>query len=346
MSLLGLALLISCGSEFNDVDPILRGDAGPPKINSVSEAREDQAVTQGTLEGTYIIRGENLETIKSITFNGFPGFFQPALSTNTVAFVSISRETPFLGQNNIMRLETEGGIINYPFSILTIETFEELTYEGQKAVKLIGGDFTNTTDVSFNTGNEEDGNLVERPADILDITAGEVIVAVPAGVEQAFIFLTTSGGATAQSESYGFNYSIYIDGLNADWSTGEWGGTHDLLSTEQATGTTSIKSIREPWSGLTFYPPAGFAFDDYDSITVSIYGTGAPGDSVNLALNDFDATVNLVLVPGEWTKFVIPLSEFYPSGGAPDNITRMDFQESSNTGLPQYIFYVDDFGFL
>ena len=128
----------------------------------------------------------------------------------------------------------------------------------------------------------------------------------------------------------------------------QWGGTFDVQATDPALGQYSIQSVREGWSGLTFLPP-NIAFDEYDSITVSIYGTGAPGDSVTLAINDFDGSAShqqLVLVPGQWTKFVIPLSDFYPNGGEPDTIFRLDFQESSNTGQAQYIFYVDDFGFL
>src|SRR5690606_18113968 len=230
---------------------------------------------------------------------------------DNLAFVRVPAGAPYIDQPNIMRLETLGGVVEYDFSLLTIEGFTEETVDGVKLVHLMGGDFTDTSSVTFVSGSEEDGNLVEAPATIVSISQTVVTVEVPSGVEQAFIYLATSRGAVAQSESYGFSYSIYIDELNPEWTTSEWGGTHDLASTEVALGQFSIKSIREGWSGLTFLPNITVPFDEYDSITVSIYGTGAAGDSVTLAINDFDGGAthqNLVLVPGQWTKYTIPLS--------------------------------------
>ncbi len=338
-------LFSSCESEFNE--PSDNFTSEPPVITSVSETREDKAVTQGVLDNIYTIRGENLSSLVAIYFNGVKASFNPALLSDTVAFVTVPEEAPVLNQSNTMKVENLFGTTDYDFSLLTITDFTEATVNGKKVVNLMGGDFSETSSVTFVSGSAENGNLTELPAEFTIISAGEVQAEVPAGVEQAFIFLETSRGAITRSESYGFSYSIYIDGLNTDWSTSEWGGTHELQSTEVTLGDFSVKSIREAWAGLTFWPDnATINYKDFDAISVTIYGTGAPGDSVNLALNDFNAQVNLPLVPGEWTKFVIPLSDFYPNGGAPDTIFRMDFQESSGTGMAQYIFYIDDFGFL
>lgn len=337
----------SCENEFSNDDPYASTRKKMPVITSVSEAREDVAVTQGVLEGVYIIRGENLASMVSIHFNGYLAGFNPALLTDKIAFVKIPKEVPYVDQANKMVIETLGGVVEYDFSLLTIEEFTEGTVDGKKVVNLIGGDFTDTSSVTFVSGTEEDGNLVEKEANILSISQTQVTVEVPSGITQAFIYLATSRGAVAQSESYGFSYSIYIDGLNADWSLGGWGGSQDAASTEVKLGEYSIKSVREGWAGLTFMPDnANIVYKDYKSISVQIYGVGSIV-SVTLALNDFSSEkIELTLIPGQWKKFVIPLSSFYPNGGEPEKITRMDFQESSNTGLPQYIFYVDDFGFI
>jgi hypothetical protein len=341
-----LVQLTSCENDFRD--PSSPDASKPPVIHSVSEATEDVAVTQGVLQGTYIIRGEYLGTLSKVYFNGYQAGFNPAFVTDNIAFVTVPVNAPYVGQANILRLETLGGAVEYDFSLLTIEEFTEETVDGVKLVHLFGGDFTDTSTVTFVSGSEENGNLVELPAEIVFVSETMVTVEVPDGVEQAFIYLATSRGAIAQSDSYGFSYSIYIDELHPEWTTSEWGGTHDLASTEVALGQYSIKSIREGWSGLTFLGP-NIPFDEYDAITVSVYGTGAAGDSVTLAINDFDGAAShqpIELIPGEWNKVVIPLSDFYPNGGEPSTIFRLDFQESSNTGLSQYIFYVDDFGFL
>ena len=242
-ALLALLFVSACENEFKkeDTDP----NTAPPEITSVSEAREDVVVGQGVLGNTYIIRGRNLSSLVSIQFNGTDAGFNPALVTDEIVFVRVPMEAPFLDQDNIMRLETQGGVIEYDFPLLTVEGFTEETVDGEKVVNLIGGDFTDVSKVTFVSGSEELGNLVEREAEIVSITQSRVTAKVPAGVTQAFIFIETSRGAIVQSESFGFSYSIYIDGLNEDWVTSEWGGTHDLASQEVALGETSIKSIRE-----------------------------------------------------------------------------------------------------
>ena len=346
--LLGISVgVVSCENEF-ETEGSNTGANEPPVINSVSEAREDVPVTQGVLENTYIIRGKNFSSLTEIYFNGVRTGFNPALTTDTLTFATIPENAPYVGQTNTLQMVNLYGSAEYDFSLLNIEEYTEATIDGVKTVTLIGGDFSETTSVTFVSGSEEEGNLVEREAEILSISETEVTVEVPSGVEQAYIYLETARGAVAQSDSYGFSYSIYIDELNPDWEMSQWGGTYDLETTEPALGQYSIQSVREGWSGLTFIAP-DIPFDEYEAITVSLYGTGDPGDSVILAINDFDGNAShqqIELLPGEWKKVVIPLSSFYPNGGEPATIFRLDFQESSNTGKAQYVFYVDDFGFL
>lgn len=335
---------MSCDSDF-DVEEIEGGNQ-PPVIHSVSEAREDRPVTQGVLENTYIIRGENLSSLSGIFFNGERASFNPAITTDTLTFATIPETAPYIGQENVMTVENQAGVTEYDFSLLNIEDFYEGTTEdGIKTVTLVGGDFTDTSRVTFVSGSEEEGNLEEEEADILSVSETEVTVEVPAGIEQAYIYLETSRGAIAQSESYGFSYTIYIDELNPEWEMSQWGGTFDLENTDPALGEYSIESVRDAWSGLTFLPVAPVPFNQYEAITVSLYGTIA-GQKVNLALNDFHSSVEIELQEDQWTNVVIPLSQFYPDGGAPAVINRIDFQEATNTGEAQYIFYVDDFGFL
>lgn len=342
--LLAVFSLTSCESEF-DVEEI-EGGSEPPVITSVSEAREDIPVTQGVLENTYIIRGENFASLTEIWFNGVRASFNPALTTDELTFTSVPSNAPYVGQENTLRLVNLHGETTYDFSLLTIEDFTEATTdEGVKTVTLIGGDFSETSTVTFVSGSEEEGNLVERDAEIISISETQVTVEVPDGVEQAYIFLETARGAVAQSDSYGFSYSIFIDALNPDWEMSQWGGTFDVENASPALGQYSIASYREGWSGLTFLPTTNISYNDYQALTVSLYGT-VEGQLVNIGINDFDAIVQVELIPGQWTKYVIPLRDWYPTGGAPALITRIDFQEASNTGLPQYIFYVDDFGFL
>ena len=108
--LLALFSLSSCESEFDVERPDTNG-AVAPVIQSVSEAREDVEVTQGVLENTYIIRGKNLSTLTAIYFNGTRAGFNPALGTDELVFVSVPENAPFVGQDNILRVENTAGSV-------------------------------------------------------------------------------------------------------------------------------------------------------------------------------------------------------------------------------------------
>jgi len=156
---LALFTLISCESDF-DVNVPETTNSGPPVVHSVSEAREDVEVTQGVLENTYIIRGENFATLTEIYFNGTRAGFNPALGTDKLIFTTIPENAPFVGQDNVMRLVNLAGSTEYSFSLLTITEFTEGTTEdGIKTVTLLGGDFSETTKVTFVSGTEAAGLL-------------------------------------------------------------------------------------------------------------------------------------------------------------------------------------------
>ncbi len=349
--LLAVFSLSSCENEFGD-ETTVGGSNEPPVITSVNEAREGTPVTQGVLENTYIIRGENLSTLQSISFNGYRAGFNPALLTDKLAFVTIPEDAPYVKQSNTLRLENSAGVTEYDFSLLTIVEFTEELIDGRSAVVLHGGDFSDVEEVIFSSGTEEDGNLEERDADILSVTDTEVTVAVPDGVVQAFIYVYTTRGAIVQSSSYGFNYPIYTDGLNA-WELGGWGEPQEE-SSEIALGASSVKKTTGQWEGLTFTPAADaepLVFSDYTTMAVSIY----PEEGVTrikLRVNDEDLGSNnaetdyykIDVVPGQWNKIVLELKSFYPTSTPPEEITRIDFQCASEGA--GNVYFVDQFGFV
>lgn len=348
----GMVFFGSCSEENDEAKGAYIDTSIPaPVINAVrtvNEYEEYKSVNQGVLENTYTIHGKNLANTVSISFNGYDAYFNPTFVTDNLIFVTVPEDAPYLGQEDILRVETTTGVTEYPFSLLTIESFSTGNINGRDVVILQGGDFSTLLEVTFDPNtNVEDDEVV---AEIAEYDADEITVYVPDGINQAFISVETTLGAFATSESYGFNYPLYIDSLNPDWALGGWSGSQDPASTEEFLGTNSIYSFREAWAGLTFtYTGEGDAqplvFGNYSTISVQIYG-GQNAVSVNLALNDFDSSVTLNLVQGEWTKFDIPLSRFYPNGGAPTTITRIDFQESSGVAHDGVVFYVDDFGLI
>jgi len=344
--------LASCDNEFNDPEPLHNTNTEPPVITSVAEARENLPVTEGVLENLYYIKGENLASVKSIKYNGYEAGYNPVYVTDNLIISSIPEEAPFIG-TNILRLETVYGVAEYDFSLLTITDFSEATIDGESVVIINGGDFSNVEKVTFVSGTEELGNLVEKPATIKEeLSDKEKIVAVvPDGVVQAFIYVETTSGAVAVSESYGFNYAIFVDAINPDWNFDGWSG--GMLSESPALGQYSMRADIEGWGGFSIATNGeekslGANPANYERIIFKVYAT-APDMSLVFRVNDGevhwegDQAIDITLPGwelGDWTEIEIPLSDLYQPGSFPSTIWRIDFQ------IEQGTFYIDDMGFL
>lgn len=339
----------SCENEFA-ADKI-NLSSQPPVIMSVSEAREDTPVQQGVLENVYYIRGENLGSVTSIKYNGFEAGFNPVFVSENFIISQIPEQAPYISDRNTLTLETLNGVATYDFSLLALEEFTEEIVDGKSAVILHGGDFTDVNRVIFVSGTEETGDLVEKEATIMSVSQTQVTAEVPAGVVQAFIYVFTSRGAVIQSASYGFNYPLFTDEFSPGWEMGGWDGDN-ALSSAIALGSTSIERYATAnWGGLTFFPgdeSQDLIWKDYRTVSFQIYSANASTKRVKLAFNDFsNAEFYITLVPNQWTKFVLPMSGFYPAGAAPEKITRIDFQMAAEDGdSGPYLYYLDQFGFI
>ncbi len=337
-----MGITISCENDFKEPD-LFDGAPAPPIITSINDAKTDVEVGTGVIGDFYYIRGVNLATVKTITYNGLEAGFNPVFVTNTLIISRIPLEAPFINTSNKLTVETRFGKADFNLPLLTITDFTETLFDNKNAVVLNGGDFKDVNKVVFATGNESQGNRVEREATILDQKNNALTVEVPAGVIQAFIEVE-SNGATTRSTSFGFSYPIFTDEL-IDWELGGFNGSQEL-STEVVLGSTSIKRTTDPFGGLTFIPTQAAApliTQDFSTISFQIYPESTEPSKVALALNDFNAQIVLDLEPQQWNRFVIPITDLYPNGTAPDRITRIDFQEFSGIST---VFYFDQFGFI
>lgn len=340
--LLLILVLSSCTSEFNEND-LDEGNVAPPLINNIADARTENVVQSGVLGNFYWIQGENLASVTSIKYNGFEAGFNPVFVTETLIISRIPSGAPFLNTSNLLTVETLHGTASISFSLLTITDFSEEIVDGKSAVVLNGGDFTDVDRVTFVTGTEELGNRLEVDAEIISVTSSTVTAEVPDGITQAFIFVY-SNGVQAQSTSYGFNYPIFTDEA-IGWDLGGFGGSQEL-SAEIALGSTSIKRTSDPFGGLTFLPndTAETLFvKDYSILTFQVYPNNAETTRIAFAINDFNAQVLIDLVPFEWNRIELPISDFYPPGTEPETIFRMDVQEFAGANA---VFYLDQFGFI
>ena len=316
----------------------------------------DSTATAGRLGTQYAILGTNLATTSSVSFNGVNVYFNPALVTDNSIIVTLPAITstvkiPFgADQTNKLVVVTNHGQVAYDFPIMqpppVITGFDVVSTAQGDEVVIKGSIFAGVTAVKFD----------ETPATIVGTPSGtEIRVKVPAGISQAFIYVTTPGGTSKSPLAYGFKYVIYDEALNQAHSWTKWGGwdtaEQDLASSDRPkAGSRSFKiAYLGAYGAIQLHPDKAFPLPNgFASLKLSIYGgTNATATSqVAVYLksdNGVDPTdaqkVKLVLVPGTYTSYQIPLSAF---SNNPANINEFVIQ---NYGTEKLTIYVDDIGF-
>ena len=304
--------------------------------------RLDSTVTQGSINFTYAIIGENLRTTKSITINGVPAYFNPALVTDNSVIVGIPENTPYgPTQSKILTLVTNYGSVNYTFPIkqptATITSFTPLAAGAGEIVTIIGTVFDNLLGVKFD----------DTPAEIVGIpTKTEIKVKVPAGVVQSFIYVTTPAGISKSVTSFGFRRLVYDDALQIGWAITSYNATTVNQTVNPKRGTSSLKTLFTGGFGAFRLNYNGAAINVSQSgltaLKFSVYGgPGSAGKKIAVCLNNnYNNRIQLVLSEGAYTDFTVPLSAF----GSPTTITEIVVQEFS--GFSNSVIYIDDLGFI
>jgi hypothetical protein len=308
----------------------------------------DSTVAAGRLNNQYAIIGTNLASTTSVQFNGVTAYFNPALLTDKSIIVSIPNTVPFIGSNKLT-VTTTHGTVDFNFPIVqpppTITSFTPLAAGAGDIVTITGTVFDGLSAVKFD----------DVPAEIVGTpTKTEIKVKVPAGIVQAYIYVTTPGGTTKSPASFGFKYVIYDDALAFGWG-GNGGGYDGYSSVRKYNSTEHPKrganaievtvdngygALQLGYGGATLdAKKAGFA-----ALKLSIYG-GAnfkAGDRVQVVVNNaYGHAFAIEVKPGVYTDYTIPLSALGDDIGPLSEIT---FQ-TLGVAAPA-TFYVDDLGFI
>ena len=84
-------------------------------------------------------------------------------------------------------------------------------------------------------------------------------------------------------------------------------------------------------------------------LVIKVYGS-TNASKLRISFNDLnnnDIGYVVEVKEGEWNSFSLPLRDEQFWGGAPqDEVSVIVIQEFSNMTASEYIYYVDDFGFL
>lgn len=304
----------------------------------------DSTVTSGKLNTQYAILGTNLLTTNSVSFNGVPAYFNPGLLTDNSIIITIPANIPFgPSQSNKVTIVTKYGTVDYTFGIQQpppmIAGFDPMAAGAGTIVTITGSVFNAVSAVKFDT---TPARIVGTP------TTTQIQVEVPAGVVQAYIYITTPGGTTKSSSAFGFKSLIYDDVFVPGWgSYFGYNSTRDYANTAHPKrGTYAISTIFTDAYGALQIGYNGAMIDvkklGLTSLKLSIYGgAGTDGKSVQVVINGaYVSAFKLALSAGAYTDYTIPLSAL----GNPAIITEFVIQ-SAGGNVPSTI-YVDDIGFI
>ncbi len=308
----------------------------------------DSTIAGGRLNNQYAIIGSNLQTTISVSFNGLSVYFNPGLVTNTSIIVTIPANAPFgPSQNNTLTVVTKFGSANFTFPILQpppiITGFTPAVGGAGDTVTITGTIFDGLLGVKFDTAS----------ATVISSSSTQIKVLVPAGVVQAYIYVTTPGGTTQSTTSFGFKYIIYLSGLTTGWggNGGGYSGYNSTLNFSDnahiLTGTSDISVVFSNNYGALQIGYGGSAITvstlGLTAIKFSVYGgTGTPDGTMAQAVinGDYTDAVSFSISANGYTTYTIPLSSL----GSPGTITEFVIQ-GLNVGVPSTI-YVDDIGFI
>jgi hypothetical protein len=308
----------------------------------------DSTVISGQLSHQYAIIGQHFTTTISVSFNGVAVYFNPALITDHSIIITIPANVPFgQGQTDKLIVTTKFGVAEFTFPIQQpppiITGFSPSVGSTGDIVTITGSIFQGLSGVRFDN----------TPAEIVSSTSTEIKVKVPAGVVQGYIFVTTFGGTTKSTNSFGFKYIIYLNGLSTAWG-GNNGGYSGYSSTLNFANTTNLFAGTKNIS-VIFGSNYGALQIGYGGSTVSVStlgltaikfsvfgGAGTPTGSMAQAVvnGDYGHAVSFAITAGAYTTYTISLSSL----GGPTTITEFVIQ-GLNVAVPSTI-YVDAIGFI
>ena len=316
-----------------------------PNTNQQVTAFDSTTMT-GKGGNLYDIEGTNLGSVTGVTFNGVSSYFNRALGSNTNIIVTVPSTAAFgPNQSGMLVVTTLHGSVSYKFTILqpppAITSIAPLAGSPGDTLTITGTVLDNATSVKFGT----------VPATIVSNTSTQLKVLIPAGIVQAFIFVTTPGGTVESSSSFGFKYIIYADALTPGWG-GNGGGYSGYNSTINFANTTNVKrgtnaiavqftnsygALQIGYGGSPAVSVAGLGLT---ALKFSVYGGAgsASGDKLQVVINGNYIGTTVTITAGAYTDFTVPLSML----GNPSTITELVLQSQGK----QSTIYVDDIGFI
>ncbi|QNF35672.1 hypothetical protein HUW51_24280 [Adhaeribacter swui] len=221
-----LLLLLVAGVLFScqEDDPTTPAEAKAAPvieaIRSMDPNKADSTFTQSTLGSTIVIKGQNLENTRSITFNGYSASFNTAYASKNYLMVRIPEQTPTVATaatvSNKLVVSNSKGDATFDFTVLPpVPEIQAMSNEYVKAgepLTLYGKYFYFVKEVTF-PGGVSGTNFSTLP-DGLSLT-----VTVPTGFDptKGDVIVTSESGkslANARTKLYSVGMVSNFDDKN------------------------------------------------------------------------------------------------------------------------------------
>lgn len=329
LSLILIVLVVSC-KKSKDATGL------PPKITGITNLADRNSQLPSTDYGTWImIKGQHLSGATSVVFNTVAAADSLIYSDDTSITVKIPAVLPHPSENPIT-VTTPFGSDTYQFLILqpapVIYSFDPVTGAEGDEVTIKGDYFGGVSEVRFNT----------TTAQIVSSTKSEIKVKVPAGIQTAYIYVTTASGTVKSGLIFGYAYMVYDEAAAATWYNSSFGGTFALNNTTPVRrGANSVKCTWNAWGAFRISKNAPtLSTTGYTGIKFSIYvGQNSIGKKVKLSASGNETAGYTITIneADKWLDFQIPFTNL----GNPATLTNVIIKEFS--GLAREV-YLDDIG--
>jgi len=270
-------MLFVAGAFFSckEEDPTAPAEAKAAPIieavRSMNPAKADSTFTQSTLGSTIVIKGQNLEDVTSITFNGLSASFNTAYASDNYLIVAIPTATPTVATAtnvpNKLVVGNSKGEATYDFTVLPpVPLITAMSNEFVKAgetLMLYGEYFYFVKEVTF-PGGVNGTNITASP-DGLSLS-----VTVPNGFDptKGDVIVTSESGKSlgnARTKLYSFGMVGNFDDKNPFG----WGISAATNITNTASGITPIDG---KFGLIAMALPGNYGWSNDKVINLADYG--------------------------------------------------------------------------
>lgn len=324
-------------------DTIMSYDAGGNLVTSLKQKQVavnpfDSVTAAGNLSNYYIIYGNNLGNTTSITFNGYPAYFNRALITDQSIVVQVPSKTPYYGvkATDSLVVTTLNGKASYKFKILapppSVAEYSNYNFSPSTAnasqITLHGVGFASVTSISLAGSGGETGttSIVSQNDSVLTIKFDATTA-----TRGILVFNYTIGGSSAtlngtqELVNLDNAYQVFTDNYQNSWGDGSWSGQAGISTDVFKTGAASFKGVfpKGGWKieGFSNWWPSLPYDGSYKYLAFWVKG-GAATQTVNIQTNTSSLGygqngANPITVPaGVWTYIKLPINaiDFWSTG--------------------------------